>query len=157
MTEKVQKKRKFHWIAGAADGALRLIRIWYQGYYSSPLAKPTQRKIVQRGSDPESKTVEVTRYEHNLSFTLNQLDWLAKTFNEENPETSVSKAFNKALKNHKKQIEKEPNTTAPFGQWYDFSFEEVRYVYNILERIKYGRLTPGQEQEKQQELADGDW
>lgn len=162
------RERHFKWYSGMSDAVFNEIRKWYikyqqvlAGKQAVPANEITQSKVIQTGTDDDSKIRKIVRFSQNLGFNYNQIQWLAETINEEDPRTAPAKAFQKAFEKYKQYIKMNPHHTGIRGESYDFSFEEVRYVYKILEAIKFGRKTPGQEQDaaalKSKSIEKADW
>lgn len=161
------RERHFEWYNGMSDAVLNELRKWYikykmvlEGKQGVPPNEIVSRKVIQTGSDDDSKVQRITRFKQMLGLSLNQIQWLAKTINEEDPRTAPAKALKKAAEEYTEYVKNNPQHTGVRGKQYDFSFEEVQYVYRVLECIKFGRLTPGQQkdqaalQSKQIEKAD---
>lgn len=156
--EKKNKVRHFTWIKGASDYVERRVRQWHMSYSTSQGATPVNpRKVNSPDGDPDKAAVITTRWKHNIELSLNEIRWLASTLMEEDDRTGPAKAFQQAYEKHRKYTEQNPSFTGRWAQWYDLSEEEVKYIHNVLQRIKYGRPTPGQEKEKSSEIAKGDW
>lgn len=173
-TPKQQKKteepreRHFEWYGGMSDAVLREIRKWYikyqrvlNGDQGIPPNEITQKTINNKDQDEDRRSIKILRFKQNIGFNYNQIQWLSKTITEEDPRTGPARAFNKAYEKFKLHRQNNPADTGMRGEEYDFSFEEVRYIYEVLSAIKLGRLTPGQKKDeaalKSKQIEKADW
>lgn len=153
------RKRHFTKINGVSGWVYYRLKAWYNNYSKTTAgAIPVNtRKVIPPGGSDESAVAITTRYKHKIEWTLGQIRWLNQTLQEENPDTSVAKAMQKAYNIHVKYVEQNPEFTGAYTQEYDFSEKEVFYMMRVIEAVFYGRPTPGQIQEQSEDISQGEW
>lgn len=150
--------KRFTWPFGIGDKVLLRVRKWYQLFDNKEVGTPVNpRRIPSPDGDPNKDITYTNRWRHIIGFTLNELRWLSSTLDAENPDTAVAKAIRKAYQNHTKYVEQNSGFTGEWEQKYDFTEDEIRYLFKVLNAIKYGRPTPSQLQKQSEDIEQGDW
>jgi hypothetical protein len=157
MTQKSKKedapprKRQFTWPRPMADRVYSKVRGWHMVYDNGRPVNPRKMPHPRYGED--APITVTTRYKHQIPFNLNELQWMAETFTEENPDTSVARIMTLAKDRHLKAQEQQViGVGAEWEQEYDLEREEVFYMKRLLERIMLGRPTPMQIKEEKRRI-----
>lgn len=150
---------QFTWPAGLGDRVMHRVKAWMTLYDKKEAgAIPVNpRKVVPPGFDEDQAFAFTNRFKHEIGFRLNEIRWLKDMLNEEDETTSVAQAIMKAYNNHVAYVQKHPEYTDEYKQWYDFTYPEVRYLFQLLNRIKMGMPTFAQEKKTKEDLAKGEW
>ena len=146
----------FTWPSPMADGVYNLIRQWHIRYrYGKPVQFQKRAILSRPEDDPE---IVATRFKHKISLSLNELRWLLKTVETENPESIVARVLRQALQELEmlQDLGRAP-VGAPSWRDYEFSEREVASMHHLLELIRRNRPTPRQQEYDRKLIETENW
>lgn len=158
----METRKPFTWPFGLADQVFLKILNWERNYDRAGSIYKSKRVPHERyGEDmPETK---VLLRKHEIKFTYSQIEWLTKTLQLEDPDTTQARIF-EAVRERFEEMQRKGK--APDGIQLPFEMamthDEVKYVRMLLQCIgKWRRPTPSERkliaEAEKKGVSSGNW